>query len=189
MTRIFLVAIAAVAYLVAACGGEEVSPTETPSPRDGQPKASATPSPPPGDGQPAPPEGRSVEFETIETGQSSGVGEGERLFKIETQSEWEEFWARHKSNAMPAPDLPSVDFSREMVIAAVDQVEVSGGIQFEVADIVQDGDSVTVLVNKAVPGPDCAVTAVLTQPFHIVRLAKSSALPELLVTEETYSCG
>jgi len=44
-------------------------------------------------------------------------------------------------------------------------------------------------VNKAVPGPDCLVTAAITHPFHIVRTAKSDLEPQLAISEETYSCG
>ncbi len=46
-----------------------------------------------------------------------------------------------------------------------------------------------VRVSKAIPGPDCIVTAVITQPFHLVRMAKSDLAPDLLVSEETYGCG
>ena len=118
--------IAAVAVLMAACGGEgeEVSPTPSPSPPDGRDASADLPS---------------MEFETIDLGQYSGVvGQQPQVFKIETQAQWEEFWSRHQADVMPAPPLPSVDFSRQMVVAAVDQQEPSGGYRVEITDVVPD---------------------------------------------------
>jgi len=89
----------------------------------------------------------------------------------------------------PVPALPSLDFSRQMVIAAVDQQETSGGYRFEITGIEAVEGRLTVRVSKRVPGPDCVVTAEMTQPFHIVRTAKSDLEPQLAISEETVSCG
>jgi hypothetical protein len=168
--------IASVAFLAAAGGGE------------GE-EASLTPSPPSQDGRASPDSGLPMDFETIDIGQHSGIaGQQPQVLKIDTQAEWEEFWSRHQADVTPAPPLPKVDFSQEMVIAAVDQQESSGGYRFEITNVVPDPDSVVVLVDKAVPGADCVVTAEITQPFHIVRTAKTSLMPELVMSEETYSC-
>ena len=128
-------------------------------------------------------------FETIDIGDQSGAG-GERpqVFKLDTQAGWEELWSRHQANVSPAPGVPDVDFSREMVIAAVDQTEPSGGYRFEITGIEEVEGRLVVRVSKTNPGPDCIVTAVITQPFHLVRMAKSDLEPELVLSEETYSC-
>ncbi len=163
-------------FALAACGGEEeVSPEPAPSDQ-------TTPA--------APTDGSSLTFETIEAGQRSGVaGSGPKVFKIEAQAQWEEFWSQHQASLIPAPDLPHVDFSRQMVIAVVDQDEPSGGFSFEITGIEDEGGRLAVRVRKDVPGPDCVVTAVITQPFHIVRTVQSDLQPELVISEETYSCG
>ena len=192
--------IAAVAVLMAACGeeGEEVSPTPSPPPQDGRASPdnglpmdlSPEPSPSPQDGQASPDNGLPMDFETIAVGQHSGiVGQQPQVFKIETQAQWEDFWARHQAIVTPAPALPSVDFSQQMVIAAVDQQEPSGGYRFEITAIEAVEGSLTVRVTKQAPGPDCVVTAEITQPFHIVRTAKSDLEPQLAISEETVSCG
>ena len=129
-------------------------------------------------------------FETIDFGDQSGVGgEGPQVFKLDTQAGWEELWSRHQANVSPAPGVPDVDFSREMVIAAVDQTEPSGGYRFEITGIEEVEGRLVVRVSKTIPGPDCIVTAVITQPFHLVRMAKSNLEPELVLSEETYRCG
>ncbi len=129
-------------------------------------------------------------FETIDIGDQSGVaGERPQVFKLDTQAGWEELWSRHQANVLPAPGVPDVDFSREMVIVVVDQTEPSGGYRFEITGIEEIEGRLVVRVSKTIPGPDCIVTAVITQPFHVVRMAKSDLEPELLISEETYSCG
>ncbi len=112
-----------------------------------------------------------------------------QLLKLATQAKWEEFWSRHQGNVLPAPGVPAVDFSQEMVIAVVDKQESSGGFGFEITGIEEVEGRLVVRVSKTIPGPDCIVTAVITQPFHVVRMAKSDLEPELLISEETYSCG
>ncbi len=131
-----------------------------------------------------------IGFETIDMGDQSGVAlEQPQVFKIETQAGWDDFWSRHQGNLIPPPDLPQVDFSSEMVIAVVDRAEPSGGFRFEITGIEDVEGRLVVRVSKAIPGPDCIVTAVITQPFHIVRMAKSELEPEVEITSETYSCG
>ncbi|MEE8346914.1 MAG: protease complex subunit PrcB family protein [Dehalococcoidia bacterium] len=189
MIRELTLAVAVVAFLVAACGGQEASLTPAPSAQSGQPEAMATPSPPPADGQPATPVAAATEFETIETGQLSGIGgSGPQAVKIDTQEAWEEFWSRHKSLVTPVPPLPAVDFSREMVIAVLDHQEVSGGFRLEITGMEMTADGLEVRVSKVKPGPRCIVAAAISQPFHIVRTSKSDRAPQLAVSEETYSC-
>ncbi len=167
--------VAATASLIGACAdGETPEPTSSPP------------------GIPTPPvNGSPMAFETIDIGDQSGVAGGAQIFRIETQAEWDDFWSRHQGNVIPPPPAPSVDFSQEMVIAAVDKTEPSGGYRFEITGIEEIEGRLVVRVSKTIPGPDCIVTAVITQPFHLVRVAKSGvgAGLEPVLSEETVSCG
>ncbi len=157
-------------FVLAACGGEEeVSPEPAPSEQ-------TTPA--------APADGSSLTFETIERGDQSAIAvEQPQLFKIETQAQWEEFWSQHQASVVPAPDLPQVAFSRETVIAVVDTQEPSGGFGIEITDIEEvESGRLAVRVRKDVPGPDCVVTAAITQPFHIVRTVQSDLQTELSIS-------
>ena len=44
------------------------------------------------------------------------------------------------------------------------------------------------LATRAMPGPNGCVTEALTQPFHIVRTAKSELQLRFELSEETVSC-
>ena len=82
-----------------------------------------------------------------------------------------------------------MDFSQEMVIAVLDRQEVSGGYRLEISGIEEIEGGMRVRASKGIPGERCIVTLAMSQPFHIVRTAKSDLEPELEVSEETYSCG
>ncbi len=131
-----------------------------------------------------------IGFETIEVGDQSGIVlEQPQVFTLDTEDQWADFWSRHHTIVTPQPALPAVDFSRDMVIAVVDRTEPSGGFRLEITDIEDAAGRLVVRVSKTIPGPDCIVTAVITQPFHLVRMAKSDLEPDLLISEETVSCG
>ncbi len=180
--------VAATASLIGACAeGETPELTgETPELTGGTPEPTSSPL-----GNPTPPvNGSPNAFETIDIGDQSGVAGGAlQIFGIETQAEWDDFWSRHQGNVIPPPQAPSVDFSQEMVIAVVDQAEPSGGYRVEITGIEEVEGRLVVRVSKTIPGPDCIVTAVITQPFHVVRMAKSDLEPELVLSEESVSCG
>jgi hypothetical protein len=123
-------------------------------------------------------------------GDQTGVGVQEPdVFAMRTQAQWEDFWSRHKADVRPTPEPPQVDFSEEMVIAVVDHPEPSAGYGIEVEGIVPDWDVLLVLAKKTMPSSGCVVATVITQPFHIVRTAKSRVSVELVVRQETHSCG
>ena len=180
--------VAATASLIGACAeGETPELTgETPELMGETPEPTPAPQ-----GSPTPPvNGSPTAFETIDIGVQSGVAGGElKITQIETQAEWENFWSRHQGNVIPPPPAPSVDFSREMVIAAVDQTEPSGGYRFEITGIEEIEGGLAVRVSKMIPGPDCIVTTALTQPFHIVRMARTTVSLNIVLMQETYSCG
>lgn len=130
-----------------------------------------------------------IAFQTLGSGQQSGIDlETPQLFVIRSQGEWEEFWGRHSTIAVPRPTPPAVDFDQQMVIAVVDQRQPSGGYSLEITRIVQAGDRLQVYATRRAPGSGCATTAVLTQPYHWVLLPPSDLEAELILTTQTYDC-
>ena len=79
--------VAATAFLLGACAGEEeVSPGTAPSPQS-SPNAPGTA--PSSQSSPAAPAGGPVTFETIGVGDQSGMGGGQpQLLKLDTQAKW-----------------------------------------------------------------------------------------------------
>jgi hypothetical protein len=113
-----------------------------------------------------------VHMTRIERGTDSGVTE--RLAKaITTQAEWSDLWKRHKSTVVPAPELPSVDFSKNTVLAVFAGQKNSGGYSITVTGVIPAGsDKVRVVVDENSPPEGAMTTQALTQPFDIIRINK-----------------
>ncbi|TDO95423.1 protease complex subunit PrcB family protein [Flavobacterium sp. 245] len=69
-----------------------------------------------------------------------------------------------------SPDT-NVDFTKYQVIAVFDEVRHSGGYSIDITNITQSNSQITVKVEQLKKG---GFTSVITQPFHIVKIAKSN---------------
>ena len=94
---------------------------------------------------------------------------------------WEELWEEHVAGRYPKPELPFVDFSREMVIGYFLGEKPTGGYVVEVEEIWVTEGKVSVRVGVPSPGPGDPVIQVLSQPFHLVRLARFDLPVEFIV--------
>jgi hypothetical protein len=94
---------------------------------------------------------------------------------------WKWFWKQHTSHHWPAPRVPLVDFSREMVLVAILGWQRSTGPSIEIARIEEvcgftkkQGRTFRVLISedRATDGffPDVVV------PYHIVRVKKADTV-------------
>jgi hypothetical protein len=129
---------------------------------------------------------------TIAIGDMSGYGwdipgfMGEDLLIRDGQT-WAQFWAQHTSNIIPPPPLPPVDFSRYVVIAAIQGHQSTGGmaaiyitgIRHWPSPTPPDRAAATVMiVDDERPG----MLDVITNPFHIVMVARACLPPNGSVT-------
>ncbi len=132
---------------------------------------------------------RSYALDNVEKGYLSGILLTEpQVFKIDDQGQWDEFWARHKSNFLPPTPPPPVDFSRFSIIAVVDKQQLTGGFSLEITALTEEGTHLNVLVTRREPGRSCYVTQALTRPFHIIRLDKTALEPQLSLTVVVNEC-
>ena len=123
-----------------------------------------------------------LDFETIEKGDHSfyssmrgkeGVLNEVTAFTFNNQDEFNIFWSRHKAGIVRKPQAPVFDFKTNTLIAVIDKVEPSGGIELTINGIKEFNDYVYINISKIVPGQDSMVSAVITQPFHIVQIKKN----------------
>ena len=114
--------------------------------------------------------GTRLTIDTIEKGYRSGVRESLQLV-IRNQDQWNVFWKRHSStDDNPAP-APVVDFDREMVVGIFLGEKPTGGYEVEIVRGEQCDSSRSFYYWEKSP-PGAMVTQALTQPFHLVRVAK-----------------
>jgi hypothetical protein len=86
---------------------------------------------------------------------------------------FERFWTGIYDGMDPIPDMPKIDFAQNMVIAVSPGQMLTGGYDAEIVMVQDKGDklNVTVLLSR----PSGTVTEALTQPYHIIKLKKSTS--------------
>jgi hypothetical protein len=92
----------------------------------------------------------------------TGIGEARRLV-IRDANTWADFWSE-----LGVGDRPTIDFSRDVVVAVAAGQRPTGGYEIAVHQVVNNGGELTSEVVETTPGPNCMTTGSLTQPVDIV---------------------
>ena len=90
---------------------------------------------------------------------------------IRNHTDWANFWNMLYINSSSTPDLPSVDFGENFVVAVVDAPRPTGGYSITITSIQflqPKSAGVRVNCSRISPGQGCIVSQSSTQPFHIV---------------------
>jgi len=112
------------------------------------------------------------DFDTIEKGYYGGH-KPKAEYVIKDEKEWEKIWNSTYSICTPKPDAPTIDFSKDMVIAVYQGEFNTGGYGIEIKQITEGSNSLEVIVEETFPGPNDMVTMAFSQPYHIVKTEKS----------------
>lgn len=115
-----------------------------------------------------------VEFSVIAQGDNFKIEQNNPRANlvIKDQTAWNNLQAKinHSANANSIfPDI-NVDFTKFQVIAAIDEVRHYGGYSIDITKITETDNRIHVKVEKLKPG---GFNAVITQPYHIVKIAKT----------------
>jgi len=92
---------------------------------------------------------------------------------IQTEDGWKEVWQRVHRLRLPRPELPQIDFQKEMIIAVFMGKRSSGGYDIEIVRITETREEILVDVKEKEPPPGSLRTMALTQPYHIVVIRRS----------------
>ena len=123
-------------------------------------------------------ESNTVEFDVISKGILGGAGaegiEKQNLVITDTNN-WEELISKmdavnETSKSFTETDI---DFSQYTVIAVFDSVKNSGGYGLDL-EITSNSNNTVVKVIQIGPEPGGFVTTVITQPYYIVKIPKTS---------------
>jgi hypothetical protein len=115
-------------------------------------------------------------FETVISETHSGLASARREV-IRDAASWSRLWAEINAGRTPAPELPAVDFAREMLIAVATGTRPSGGFSIRVTGVTALGDVLEIAVLERCPASGAIVTQALTQPVEVVRVAKLAQPP------------
>jgi hypothetical protein len=119
---------------------------------------------------------------------NSGVDEPERLV-VRDAAAWNALWTRVHARQSPVPALPSVDFKKEMIVFASLGTQPSGGYSVLIDGASEAGEgAINVTVRSITPGAKCGVTAALTEPVDMARLARRDGKVQFVERTEKSDC-
>jgi hypothetical protein len=124
-----------------------------------------------------------VPFQTLLKGNHSGIRERQFLV-ISSRAKWDDLWRSHSSLNLPKQELPAVDFESESVLALFSGEKRTGGYAIEVVKVEDDPATaqLKVFYRETAPPPNAIVTQGLTQPFHMIKLARKADLPVVFLS-------
>lgn len=94
---------------------------------------------------------------------------------LENEAKFSAFWSKLHEQVSPTPDLPEVDFSEFIVVAAMMGIQPSGGYTIEIKRVATDGDTLWFDIEEREPGTGCGTAAVLTSPYHVIKVPRIEA--------------
>ena len=118
----------------------------------------------------------------------SGMDRPARLV-IRDASTWQAIWTQINRGSNPVSPLPTIDFSREMVVVAALGTHSTGGYSILVdgASVV-DSNGTAVAIRSVSPGPYCGVTEAFTEPVDIARMEMRVGPVTFVERSEVASC-
>jgi len=119
-----------------------------------------------------------VDSELISKGDLSGIGTeviSNQYFSITNQTEWDNFISQiDVTNEVSSGfSEQNIDFSEYVVIAVIDKVRNTSGYSIDL-EISTNYEKIFIGSNLSSPSPDGVVATVISQPYHIVKIAKTN---------------
>jgi len=106
-------------------------------------------------------------FDSVAKGSMSGQQIAKQVI-IRTSAEWNALWKDHA----PTEKMPVVDFTKRMVVGIFLGTKPSGGHDVEIVGVrTQEKDLIVEYVQKQ-PGRGTMAAQMLTEPYHLVSVAK-----------------
>jgi hypothetical protein len=121
-------------------------------------------------------DGGASKIRSLAKGAFSGI-QDPRQEVLRDQKKWEELWKAHAVRSNPAPRLPEVDFTKEMVIAATMGRQRTGGYTIEITGVETTDTELKISIKRTTPPPGTMAIQALTAPFHFVAVPRSDLKP------------
>jgi len=113
-----------------------------------------------------------VQWEILASGSNSGGVAEETYFLASDQTELLEIWSRGYADRLTLPEVPEVNFDREVVVGVFLGERPTSGYAVSVEGIEIDGNDLFVDVFKTVPDEGITVSQVITSPWLIIRVLR-----------------
>ncbi len=113
-------------------------------------------------------------FRTIAIGYDTGIT-GEKLRTARNEAQWTKLWSEHTSTQLPTAQLPTIDFSKEMVVCVLAGEKPTAGYGIEVVDARFDGKAMVLGTRETKPKEDAIVPQIVTHPYHMIATPLTNA--------------
>lgn len=109
---------------------------------------------------------------------------------IHTQADFDKFWDQAFGGMGMAPDKPTVDFSKDMVIASFIGEQTHGGFVIRITKVENTGSEIDVTVTVTIPGANCRYPRNSTEQFQFATLPASTEPVNFnLAQQNAPACG
>lgn len=108
---------------------------------------------------------------TLDKGDQSNVDSPKQVV-VRTAAEWTALWRQHS----PDRPMPRVDFSREMVVGMFMGSRPTAGYSLNIVSTIEANGVLHVRYRETMPSRDTITAQILTSPYHLVAVPKSSAM-------------
>ncbi len=123
-----------------------------------------------------------VPFTVLDHGLVATVYTARKSYVIYSAKEFAAFWQKVHGVGARAP---SVDFTKQYVIAVFAGTEPTGGYDIKVSEITDTSDTRAVEVAVTAPGKSCVVNDLVTSPYEFLAVPASDAA--LMHTDVTHT--
>ena len=110
----------------------------------------------------------------------------ETMLVVRDQQSWQSLWSQMTANQFPAPQLPAVDFTKDMVLVAAAGTRPTTGYSVSITDATESSGGVT--VNVTITNPGCVVSDLVTSPVDVATIARRDGTVGFVVTRKTHNC-
>lgn len=112
-------------------------------------------------------------FVTVAQGTMSNIEEPRQMV-VRTAAEWQALWKEHD----PGSAVPAVDFTQSIVVGVFLGSRPTAGFSVEIAAVREEAGRTVVEYVERRPPRDELVAQILTSPFHVVRLMRTTGAVE-----------
>jgi hypothetical protein len=107
---------------------------------------------------------------------------------VTNEAEWAATWATLHANVEPKPALPEIDFGSSVLVVVAMGSRPTSGYSVIVEDVRAHRGVFYVTVRERSPGPSCGAFQAITQPVHVVEVARQGTTARFEVQRETFAC-
>jgi hypothetical protein len=119
---------------------------------------------------------------------SSGLWQPARVI-VRDEATWRSTWSAIWSGTSPVPEVPVVDFDREMIVVAALGSRPTGGYGILVQSANVNDDGLMITIRTIAPGPHCGTTQAFTQPVDLARIPRLAGEVRFTDDPVVLDCG